>query len=151
MSDVNWKCPNSEGNIFFDYIPEQILNNYNEAFKTKDVNPEASVTLVIKCLQEMIRDFWKVNKNTLVDEIREIKDKIDPMTWNAIDSVRQTGNIDSYIKKDFNKLTSVKQYEAELLISLTGTLLDVWYITKYKREENLSAVIALSKDKSKLV
>ncbi|MFT7005454.1 MAG: hypothetical protein ACJAWW_002829 [Sulfurimonas sp.] len=151
MSEVNWICPNSEGNIFFDYIPEQILNDYNEACEIKDLSPKTSATLAIKCLQEMIRDFWKVNKGVLINEIEEIKDRIDPLTWSAINSVRKTGNIDTYMKKDVNKIIDVEQREAELLVNLIGTLLDVWYITKYKREENLFAIIALSKDKSELI
>jgi hypothetical protein len=41
----------------------------------------------------MIRDFWKITKPRLIDEIDALKDKVDPETWDAIDSVRKIGNI----------------------------------------------------------
>ena len=41
----------------------------------------------------MIRDFWGIVQSRLKDEIDALKDKVDPETWQAIDAVREIGNI----------------------------------------------------------
>lgn len=139
--------PSSKGKIFPDYIPKQILNDYNESCEIKDLSPKASATLARRCLQGIIRDFWKVKPTTLAKEIEAIEDKIDPLTWSAIDSIRKIGNIGAHMEKDINIIVDVEPHEAELLINLIETVLDDWYITKHKREQKLSAIIDLSKEK----
>jgi hypothetical protein len=85
--------PASRALAFPDYIPQAIINDYNEACLIQNASPKASATLSRRCLQGIIRDFWKVKPGRLVDEIEQIKDKTDPITWEAIDSVRKVGNI----------------------------------------------------------
>ncbi|MBA3025726.1 MAG: DUF4145 domain-containing protein [Sulfurimonas sp.] len=139
--------PSSKGKVFPDYIPTPILNDYNEACEIKDLSPKASATLARRCLQGIIRDFWKVKPTILAKEIEEIEDKIDPLIWQAIDAVRKVGNIGAHMEKDINLIVDVEPHEAELLINLIETVLDEWYIAKYKREQKLTAITALSKAK----
>lgn len=139
--------PSSKGKIFPDYIPEAILNDYNEACEIKDLSPKASATLSRRCLQGIIRDFWKVKPDKLNKEIEAIEDKIDPLIWKAIDSVRKVGNIGAHMEKDINMIVDVEPHEAELLINLIETVLEEWYVTRHKREEKLSSIVALSKAK----
>ncbi|MFH4289477.1 DUF4145 domain-containing protein, partial [Acinetobacter baumannii] len=76
--------PNSSAKTFPDYIPKAVLDDYNEACLIRDLSPKASATLSRRCLQGMIRDYWGVSKNTLNEEIKAIKDRIDPIIWQAI-------------------------------------------------------------------
>ncbi len=136
-----WRLiPDSEAKVFPDYIPEAILSDYQEACSIRDKSPRASATLSRRCLQGMIRDFWKVKKNRLVDEIDAIQDKVDPETWDGIDGVRQIGNIGAHMEKDINVIVDVDPGEAQYLIELVETLLTEWYVAKHERQKRMAAV-----------
>lgn len=144
----SWQLiPASVAKVFPDYVPQPILGDYNEACLIQDLSPKASATLSRRCLQGIIRDFWNVNKPRLVDEIEAIKDKVDPLTWQAIDAVRHIGNIGAHMEKDINLIIDVDPQEAGLLIGLIEMLIKDWYIVTHEREEQLRAVIKLSDDK----
>jgi len=98
----------------------------------------------------MIRDFWGVSKRTLNDEIKAIEDKVDPLTWAAIDAVRNIGNIAAHMDKDFNVIIDVDRKEAGLLIGLIETLITDWYVLRHHREEQLRAIVELSDEKKQL-
>ena len=136
-----WRLvPESEAQVFPDYIPDPILADYQEACSIRDKSPRASATLSRRCLQGMIRDFWSVKKNRLVDEIDAIQDKVDRETWDAIDGVRQIGNIGAHMEKDINVIVDVDPGEAQLLIELVETLLTEWYVAKHERQKRMAAV-----------
>jgi hypothetical protein len=67
--------PPSSAKPFPDYIPKMILDDYEEACLIADLSPKASATLARRCLQGIIRDFWKVKPGRLIDEIEQIRDK----------------------------------------------------------------------------
>lgn len=91
---ISWQLrPSSSAKVFPNYVPQPIINDYTEACVIRDLSPKASATLSRRCLQGIIRDYWSISKNRLIDEINELKDKIDPTTWQAIDAVRNIGNI----------------------------------------------------------
>jgi hypothetical protein len=95
-----WRLiPESSAKVLPAYIPQPIVGDYTEACLITDKSPKASATLARRCLQGMIRDFHKVSKGRLVDEITAIKDKIDPLTWDAIDAVRSIGNIGAHMER----------------------------------------------------
>ena len=50
-------------------IPKQIAQDYQEACEICELSPKAAATLIRRCLQGMIRDFWNVNKKNLKDAI----------------------------------------------------------------------------------
>jgi hypothetical protein len=83
----------------------------------------------------------------LVDEIKAIKDKIDPQTWAAIDAVRNIGNIGAHMEKDINTIVDVDPDEAALLSRLIETLIDEWYVRRHERAKQLDAIVALGKAK----
>jgi len=139
--------PSSKAKIFPKYIPEPILEDYEEACVIKNLSPKASATLARRCLQGMIRDFWKVKEDNLYKEIEAIKDKIEIDTWKAIDSVREIGNIGAHMEKDINLIIDVDPNEAELLINLIEILIKDWYITKHDRQEKLKALQELGRQK----
>ena len=90
--------PPSSAKVFPDYVPAPIREDYVEACLIRDLSAKASATLSRRCLQGMIRDFWKISKPRLVDEIKAIKTLIDAETWKAVDAVRSIGNIGAHIR-----------------------------------------------------
>jgi len=144
----SWRLiPESEAKIFPDYIPKAILEDYKEACLIKDQSPKASFTLSRRCLQGMIRNFWEIKKNRLKDEIEALKDKVDPPTWEAIDSTRKIGNIGAHMEKDVNLIISVDPKEAELLINLIEILIADWYIKKHEKKKQLEEIKKISEQK----
>lgn len=143
--------PASRALSFPDYVPQAILNDYNEACLIRDTSPKASATLSRRCIQGIIRDFWKVKAGRLVDEIQQIKDKTDPLTWEAIESVRKVGNIGAHMEKDIDLIVDVDPNEAELLIGLIETLLRDWYLAREERKARLLKIkqVADQKDEAK--
>jgi hypothetical protein len=136
-----WRIiPDSEAMVFPDYIPKPIRDDYREACLIRDKSPRASATLSRRCLQGIIRDFWKVSKPRLVDEILAIKDRVDIETWDAIDAVRQIGNIGAHMEKDINVIVDVDPDEAQLLIELVETVLTEWYVARHNRQQRMAAV-----------
>lgn len=144
-----WKLvPPSEAKVFPDYVPQAILDDYVEACLIRDQSPKASATLARRCLQGIIRDFWRVKPGRLVDEIDSIKDKTDGLTWGAIDAVRRIGNIGAHMEKDINLIVDVDPNEAALLISLIETLIKDWYIGREERNARLRAIVDISAAKA---
>jgi hypothetical protein len=95
-------------------------------------------------LQGIIRDYHGVKKGRLVDEINAIQEKVDPITWQAIDSVRSIGNIGAHMEKDINLIIDVEPEEAQLLLGLIEILIKDWYIAKHERQQHLERIIGVA-------
>lgn len=140
--------PNSKAKTFPDYIPVALREDYTEAMTILEDSPKASATLARRCLQGMIRDYWNIkDKNNLYQEIDAIRDKVDPIIWQAIDSVREIGNIGAHMKKDVNLIVKLEPKEAEILLSLIEMLFKEWYIARFNRELQLKEIIDLREEK----
>ncbi len=138
---IGWNLvPESRIKVFPSYIPEPILSDYREACLICGKSPKASATLSRRCLQGMIRNFWGIAKPRLADEIEAIQDKVDPDTWEAIDSLRKLGNIGAHMEKDINLIVDVDPDEAGLLIDLLETLFADWYIARHDRAERMNRI-----------
>jgi len=135
--------------LFPDYIPKAVLDDYREGCLIKHLSPKASATLARRCIQGILRDFWKVDPGRLIDEIDQIRGKADPLTWDAIDAVRKVGNIGAHMEEDINVIVDVEPREAELLISLIETLFRDWYIAKHDKQSRLQQIVQLSQQKQK--
>jgi hypothetical protein len=145
-----WKLiPNSHAQTFPAYVPKAIIDDYNEACLIQDLSPKASATLSRRCLQGIIRDFWKVKPGRLVVEIEAIKNKIDPLTWEAIEAVRKVGNIGAHMEKDIDLIVDVEPQEAELLIGLIELLVKDWYVATENRKVHLQNLVAVADKKEK--
>lgn len=146
--EKEWQViPSYSARTFPEYIPKPILDDYYEACKIQNLSPKAAATLARRCLQGMIRDFWGIRKNRLIDEIHELENKVEPLTWKAIDAVRKVGNIGAHMEKDVNIVIDVEPDEAKLLIGLIENLIDDWYITRYRREERYNKIISIGEEK----
>lgn len=139
--------PNSIAKQFPNYIPEAIRNDYQEAYAILNLSPKASATLARRCLQGMIRDFYKISKPTLSQEINEIKNLIPSSQWQAIDATRSIGNIGAHMEKDVNIIIEVDPNEAEQLLKLIELLIDKWYIARHDEEELYQSIVATSVSK----
>jgi len=98
-------------------------------------------------LQGIIRDFWQVKPGWLVNEIEQIKDKVDVDTWKAIDGVRSLGNIGAHMEEDINVIVDVDPNEAQLLVELIEILLKDWYVAREQKRLHLEAIVKLSSEK----
>lgn len=144
----NWRLkPSTSAIPQPDYISLAIRQDYEEACAIVDLSPKASATLARRCLQGMIRDFWGITKSRLVDEINALEEKVDASTWEAIDAIRQLGNIGAHMEKDVNIIIDIEPHEAKLLISLIEDLFQTWYVTRYDREERSKKMKALAQEK----
>ena len=139
--------PSSGAKVFPQYVPQPIVDDYTEACVIRDLSPKASATLSRRCLQGIIRDYWGISKNRLIDEINELKTKIDPATWQAIDAVRSIGNIGAHMEKDINLVVDVEPQEAQLLIGLIEILIKDWYVSRHDRQAHLAGIVALAASK----
>lgn len=140
----------TQGMYLPNYIPEAIKNDYREACAILELSPKASATLSRRCMQGIIRDFWKISKGTLAQEINEIKDKVDPSTWKALNNLRQIGNIGAHMEKDINTIVDIDQDEAKILIKFIEYLIKTWYINRYEQETMLQDIKKINQEKQQL-
>ena len=134
--------PDSRAKNFPDYIPQAVLDDYREACLIQNLSPKASATLARRCLQGMIRDYWKVKPGRLVDEIADIESQVDPLTWDAIEAVRKIGNIGAHMEKDIDVIVDVDPNEASLLTKLIETLIREWYVNREERRVRMGHLVA---------
>ena len=132
---------------FPEYIPEQIRTDYEEASQIIDLSPKAAATLLRRCLQGMIRDFWGITRNRLYDEINELNGRVTPSQWNAIDGLRKLGNIGAHMESDVNLIIDLSPDEAKQLLKLIELLLEKWYVARHDEEELLNSIVSTSDQK----
>lgn len=133
---------------FPDYVPEGIRADYEEACLIRERSPKASATLARRCLQGMIRDFWKIEgERSLYHEIDAIKDKVPAAQWAAINAVRQVGNIGAHMERDVNLIVDVEPEEAGELLQLIELLIEKWYINRHDEEALYKRVTELAEAK----
>ena len=148
VTDVNMPIrPCSAAKQFPKYIPQPIREDYEEACSVLNLSPKASATLARRCLQGMIRDYWGIVKSRLFDEISALKDKVQPDLWQAIDSLRQLGNIGAHMEKDTDLIVDIDPGEAEKLIKLIELLMQEWYINREERNKLFGDILQISADK----
>lgn len=139
--------PNSEARQFPDYIPKPIRQDYEEACSIVTLSPKASATLARRCLQGMIRDFWGIQKNRLIDEINELQGKISEVQWKTINALRKLGNIGAHMEKDVNLMVDIDPSEAQQLVKLIELLLEKWYVARHDEEQLQDEILQIAEDK----
>ncbi len=139
--------PSSLAKQYPDYIPLQIRQDYEEAYRILKLSPKASATLSRRCLQGMIHDFWGIKEKNLNAEITALKDKISPAEWKVLDSLRKLGNIGAHMEKDINLIVDIDPDEAEKLLKLIELLIEKWYINRYETNKLYSEIIQTADQK----
>lgn len=130
-----------------DYIPQQIRNDYEEANIILDKSPKAAATLLRRCLQGMLHDFWNIHEKNLNAEITTLKNKVPTSQWNAIDGLRKIGNIGAHMEQDVNSIIEVDASEAQKLNRLIELLIEKWYISRHDEEALYAEICAVSEEK----
>lgn len=139
------------------FIPAQIVQDYIEASRIRDFSPKASATLSRRCIQGMIRDFCKISKNRLIDEIAELSKLLDagkaPAGVNsesieAIDHVRNIGNIGAHMERDIDVIVDVDPGEAQALLDLIEMLFEEWYVASNARQIKLAKLKTVAGEKA---
>lgn len=133
-TDIVHVKPISLAKQFPDYIPKAIRQDYEEAYAIVNLSPKASATLSRRCLQGMIRDFWKIKPSTLFKEIDQLEHKIPAMQWKVLDGIRRVGNIGAHMEKDINVIVDIDPGEAEKLLKVIEKLINDWYVERYETE-----------------
>ena len=130
-----------------EYIPQQIRDDYVEACSIIYDSPKAAATLLRRCLQGMIHDFWNIHEKNLNAEITMLKEKVPASQWNAIDGLRKIGNIGAHMEHDVNLVIDIGCNEAIKLQKLIELLLEKWYVSRYEEELLYSEICGISDEK----
>jgi Domain of unknown function (DUF4145) len=132
--------PPSRARAFPVAIPSPVLQDYREACLTIDLSPKVAAALSRRCLSAMIRDYWQVQPGSLSDEFRQIRGTVDPLTWEAIESIRNRGMIGARMETEGAEILDTDPGEAELLIGLIETLIEDWYNVREERRKRLKGI-----------
>jgi len=132
--------PPSRARSFPVALPEQVLEDYREASLALELSPKAAAALARRCLSSMLRDFWRVQPGRLSDELRQVRGTVDPLTWEAIESVKATGGIGSRMESEGAEVQDTEPGEAKLLIGLIETLIEDWYVAREDRRKRLEGI-----------
>ena len=130
-----------------DYVPEQIRKDYEEANLILEMSPKSAATLLRRCMQGMIHDFWGITEKNLNAEVTQLKEKISPIQWQAIDGMRKIGNIGANMEKDVNLIIDIEPDEAKKLLRLIEMLIEKWYIARHEEEELFNEIVGIAKSK----
>ena len=132
--------PPSRAKSFLVPIPGHVLEDYHESCLIAESSPKAAAALARRCLSGMLRDFWNVQPGSLNDEFRQIKGTADPLTWEAIESVRGTGPVGGHMETEGAEIRDAEPGEPKLLIGLIETLLSDWYVGREARRKRLAEI-----------
>jgi hypothetical protein len=132
--------PGPEGRRLPSVVPEPIAAEFAQASRIVEISAPAAATLARRCLQALIRDFWNVKKGFLSDELNAIKTQMDPEIWEAIDAVRNTGNVGKHFEKGANLVVDADANEPEVLLGLIEYLVEEWYVARHRRQQRLAAI-----------
>ncbi len=132
--------PPSRARTFPVQLPEHVLEDYREACLTAELSPKVAAALSRRCLSSMLRDFWRVQPGSLGDELRQVKATVDPLTWEAIESVKANGMTGARMETEGAEIQDTEPGEAKLLIGLIETLIEDWYVTREERRKRLEGL-----------
>ena len=139
--------PLSPAKHFPDYVPTAIRQDYEEAYAILHLSPKSSATLSRRCLQGMIRDFWRISEPNLAQSIKKLEGKIPLQQWRVIDGIRRIGNIGAHMEKDINTIVNIDPDEARKLVKLIELLIEQWYIARHEQEELYQDIIEIDTSK----
>jgi hypothetical protein len=120
----------------------ELAKEYHEACLVIDDSPKASAALSRRWLQHLLRDFAKVKKGDLVDEIQEVinSKQIPSHIVESIDAVRHIGNFAAHPNKSKSRgeIIAVEPGEAEWNLDVLEALFDHYFVapalTQKKRD-----------------
>jgi len=140
ISNIILVKPKSRKSVSLDQsIPLKLRNDYKEACLILHDSPKASAALSRRCLQHLLRDYAKVNKSSLYNEIQEVIDREELPNYIAesIDAIRNIGNIAAHPNKEQNtsEIVDVEFEEAEWCIEVLDALFDFYFVRPKKEQQ----------------
>ena len=74
-------------------------------------------------------------------------DTFNATRWDAIDNVREIGNIGAHMEADVNLIIEIDPNEAQVLIELIEMLFEEWYVQKEQRRRKLDRLQNIAEKK----
>lgn len=127
-----------------------VRQDFEEAYRIRELSPKASATLSRRALQGMIREFWGVTKPQLWQELATIKGECDTAIYAAMMGVKSIGNIGAHPERDVNLIVDVEPGEALQLLDLILLLDAEWYMARAAREARLASLAAMASAKDEV-
>lgn len=140
ISDSVPITPPSWARALPDYIPEDIREDYEEAYAISHVSPKASVALSRRCAQNIIRDFWKIKPDDFQKEIQKLNDIIPAPVIDALHALRLIGNKGAHSEKNSSIKIELTFDYAKALLDFLELLFDEWYISQHERNNCLNYI-----------
>lgn len=131
-------------------VPPPIVQDYNEACAIEHLSAKASATIARRCVQQIIRGYFKVSEKNLYEEIQAIKGRLRSDVWQAVDALRDIGNIGAHGERDINTIIDVEPDEAGALIRLVEILVEETYVADDREQRELADVLAIAASKKAL-
>lgn len=113
-------------------IPDTYRKDFNEASAVLQISPKASAAISRRLLQDILRSHFGISRRTLSSEIEEFIRQCNAPSFllQAIDTVRQIGNLAAHPSKDqeTGSVVEVEPGEAEWALDTLEALFDFAFI-----------------------
>ena len=111
-------------------VPSPYRQDYVEACNVLADSAKASAAISRRCLQMILRDVAKVKPSDLSKEIDEVLPRLPSHLAEAIDAIRNIGNLAAHPSKSTNTgaVVDVEPGEAEWLLEVLEGLFDFYFI-----------------------
>ncbi len=131
--------PHAQSRRKFEYVPPAINSAYEEAGNVLGYSPSASAALARRCLQMTIREHFKIEKNSLYDEIQELVNEknLPEHIVKGLDKVRGIGNLALHPEHDAQTglIVEINKDEAEWTLDILETLFNYCFEEPKKSEQ----------------
>ncbi len=121
-------------------VPDAVYKDYDEACKLLQVSPPASATYARRCVQNMIRQKFKIKPGKLQNEIGILANLSTPVRQEVIDaleSVRKMGKFRALPEDDVKVIVDITAKEARKIIDIIEILLYDWFIAPEEHNRRL--------------
>jgi len=125
-----------------DEVPKTIAIDYKEALDVIEKSPKAAAALCRRCLQNLLREYGKVKRGKLYNEIDEFlkRGQINPTLRKKLSAIRHYGNFAAHPERDVRsgEIVEVEEGEAEWCISILEDLFDYFFIAPKSFEDKMA-------------
>lgn len=113
-------------------VPDEYLEDYNEALAILDASPKSSAALSRRCLQHLIHNEENIQERTLFQEIETLiaTKRLPYNLANGLHVIRSIGNFAAHAKKSTvsDQIIPVEKWEAEWLLDLIYQLFTYYFV-----------------------
>jgi hypothetical protein len=111
-------------------VPDLFAADYREACLVLPDSPKASAALSRRCLQNLLREHFKVKHENLSDQIEEVLPQLPSHMAEAVDAIRNVGNFAAHPTKSTNsgEILDVEPGEAVWSLDVLESLFDFCFV-----------------------